>query len=132
LLSDGGVHSHQRHLWALLELARRQRLAKVRVHAFLDGRDCPPQSGAGFVTELLRKMEELGTGELASLAGRYYAMDRDKRWDRVKRAYDAVALGVGPRTSDPVRTIQDSYAAGTTDEFLDPVVVGEPQPMRPG
>ncbi|HVP38692.1 MAG TPA: 2,3-bisphosphoglycerate-independent phosphoglycerate mutase [Candidatus Saccharimonadales bacterium] len=135
LVSDGGVHSHQRHLWALLELARREGLERVHVHAILDGRDTPPESGAGFVGELLAQMRRVGVGDVASVGGRYYAMDRDQRWERVKRAFDAIAQGEGPRAADPVQAVRDSYAAGKTDEFVLPVVIGAEAPvgpMRPG
>ncbi len=95
MLSDGGVHSHNEHLYALLKLAKEQGLTKVYVHAFLDGRDTPPTSGALFVAQLEDKMKEIGVGKIATISGRYYAMDRDKRWERVKVAYDALTLGKG-------------------------------------
>lgn len=129
LLSDGGVHSHTEHIYALLELARRHHLQKVFVHAFYDGRDVPPTSGVDFTAELLAKMEALGVGKLASQTGRYYAMDRDNRWERVKQAYDAMVQGSGIAVDDPVATIQKSYADGVTDEFILPrtdVVDGKP------
>ena len=123
LLSDGGVHSHITHLFALLELAKRKGLSKVYVHAFLDGRDVPPSSGKDFVIELMKKMKEIGVGKVASVMGRYYAMDRDNRWERVSKAYDAMVNGIGVEESDPVKAMADSYANGVTDEFVVPVVV---------
>jgi len=135
LLSDGGVHSHQRHLWALLEMARREGVGRVHVHAFMDGRDTPPHNGVGYMQQLTDKMRELGIGDVASVGGRYYGMDRDKRWERVRPAYQAVVLGQGPRVSDPVQAVRNSYAAGKTDEFMEPVVIGSGEPngvMRAG
>ncbi len=132
LVSDGGVHSHQEHLWALIEMARREGVERVCVHAFMDGRDCAPRSGAGFMEHLVARMARVGLGRVASVSGRYYAMDRDKRWERVKPAFEAVALGKGPHADDPVQAIRDSYAAGKTDEFIDPVVIGEGAPMQKG
>ena len=126
LVSDGGVHSHNTHLYALLELARRAGLKKVYVHCFLDGRDVPPASGAGYVAELVEKMRETGVGRVASVMGRYYAMDRDKRWERIQKATDAIVNGEGIKAADPVQAIKDSYAAGVTDEFVVPVVITEP------
>ena len=133
LIGDGGVHSHQRHLEALLELAARRRLERVAVHAFTDGRDTEPTSGLEFMRRLLARMEELGTGYVASISGRYYAMDRDKRWDRTRRAYDAIVCGQGPTATDPVAAIQQSYARDVTDEFIDPVVItgSDGQPIGP-
>ncbi|MCD8332872.1 MAG: 2,3-bisphosphoglycerate-independent phosphoglycerate mutase [Clostridiales bacterium] len=123
LLSDGGVHSHIMHLYGLLEMAKRHGLTKVYVHAFLDGRDTPPASGKGYVEQLLAKMEEIGVGQVASLSGRYYAMDRDTNWDRVKQAYDSLVSGVGVQATCPVQALADSYAAGVTDEFVLPTVI---------
>ncbi|MCD8155894.1 MAG: 2,3-bisphosphoglycerate-independent phosphoglycerate mutase [Clostridiales bacterium] len=123
LLSDGGVHSHITHLYGLLEMAKRHGLTKVYVHAFLDGRDTPPASGKGYVEQLLAKMEEIGVGQVASLSGRYYAMDRDTNWDRVKQAYDSLVSGVGVQATCPVQALADSYAAGVTDEFVLPTVI---------
>ncbi|MCD8152371.1 MAG: 2,3-bisphosphoglycerate-independent phosphoglycerate mutase [Clostridiales bacterium] len=123
LLSDGGVHSHITHLYGLLEMAKRHGLSKVYVHAFLDGRDTPPASGKGYVEQLLAKMEEIGVGQVASLSGRYYAMDRDTNWDRVKQAYDSLVSGVGVQATCPVQALADSYAAGVTDEFVFPTVI---------
>lgn len=121
LLSDGGVHSHIEHLFALLELAKRQGLTKVYIHAFLDGRDVSPHSGLGFVSRCVETCRDLGVGTLSTVMGRYYAMDRDKRWERVQRAYDAMVCGEAPLVSDPVAAVQASYDAGITDEFMEPV-----------
>ena len=123
LLSDGGVHSHNTHLYALLELARRNGLEEVYVHCFLDGRDTPPESGKGFAEELQAKMDEIGVGRIASVMGRYYAMDRDNNYDRVKLAYDAMTKGEGNTAPDGVSAIQASYDAGKSDEFVVPAVV---------
>ncbi len=123
LLSDGGVHSHNTHLYGLLELAKRNGLEKVYVHAFLDGRDTPPASGKGFAEELVGKMAEIGVGEIASVHGRYYAMDRDNNYDRVKLAYDALTKGEGLEATDGVSAIQASYDREETDEFVKPTVV---------
>ena len=122
LLSDGGVHSHLTHVYGLLELAKREGLDKVYVHCFLDGRDTPPTGGKGYIKELRDKMEELGVGEVVSVMGRYYAMDRDKRWERVKEAYDLLVNGVGKKASDMVQAMQESYDEGITDEFIKPIV----------
>lgn len=123
LLSNGGVHSHNTHLWALLEMAKQQGLKKVYIHAFLDGRDVSPTSGANFVAEAVAKCEEIGVGKIATVSGRYYAMDRDKRWDRVEQAYDAMVYGEGSSSkSDPVEAVRLSYENGITDEFVEPVV----------
>lgn len=124
LLSDGGVHSHNGHLYALLELAKQNGLSKVYVHALLDGRDVPPSSGKGFVEDCLAKMQEIGVGEIATVAGRYYAMDRDNRWERVSKAYNAMVLGEGVQNPDPVAAVAKSYEDGVTDEFVMPVVCG--------
>ncbi len=122
LLSDGGVHSHTTHLWALLKMAKIRGLSKVYIHAFLDGRDVSPTSGKGFVAETAAKCKEIGVGKIATVMGRYYAMDRDKRWDRLERAYDAMVYGSGIQNSDPVDAVERSYKAGVTDEFVEPVV----------
>ena len=122
LLSDGGVHSHITHLFALLKMAKEQGLSKVYVHCFLDGRDVPPSSGKHYVEQLQAKMQQLGIGQIATVMGRYYAMDRDKRWDRVQRAYDAIACGEAPFEEDAAQAVQKSYDAGVTDEFMEPVV----------
>ena len=123
LLSDGGVHSHNTHLYGLLEMAKREGIDKVYVHAFLDGRDTAPTSGEGFMADLVAKMAEIGVGKVASVTGRYYAMDRDNRWDRVEQAYKAITLGEGAKATDPVKAIADSYAADVTDEFVLPTVI---------
>ncbi len=122
LLSDGGVHSHNTHLWALLKMAKIRGLRRVYIHAFLDGRDVSPTSGKDFVAETVEKCREIGVGKIATVMGRYYAMDRDKRWDRVERAYDALVYGTGVMNSDPVDAVARSYKAGVTDEFVEPVV----------
>ena len=122
LLSDGGVHSHITHLFALLELAKRHGLEQLYIHVFLDGRDVSPTSGKGYVQQLQEKLAEVGVGQIADVMGRYYAMDRDSRWNRLQRAYDAVANGEGPAAADPLVAIQASYDAGITDEFMEPVV----------
>jgi len=124
LLSDGGVHSHINHLFALLEMAKRQKVDKVFVHCFMDGRDTPPNSGRDYVRQLQQKMRELGVGEIATLVGRYYAMDRDNRWERIELAYRALVHGEAEaKTSDPVAALQRSYEQGVTDEFVKPVVI---------
>ncbi len=122
LLSDGGVHSHIHHLYALLELAKREGLTKVYIHAFLDGRDVSPSSGISFVAECQDTCRNLGIGEIATVMGRYYAMDRDSRWDRVQKAYDAIVAADAPYAPDPVQAVQNSYDKGLTDEFMLPVV----------
>lgn len=123
LLSDGGVHSHIHHLFAILELCKEKGLDKVYVHAFLDGRDVSPTSGKDFLVELQEKMKELGVGEIATVMGRYYAMDRDNRWERVEHAYNAITKGVGLSIEDPVKAVEDSYARDVTDEFVPAMVV---------
>ena len=130
LLSDGGVHSHITHLFALVKMAKEQGLEKVSVHCFLDGRDVPPSSGKSYVEQLQAKLDELGTGRIATVMGRYYAMDRDKRWDRVQRAYDAIALGEGIFEEDPAAAVQKSYDSGVTDEFMEPVVCAKGAQVR--
>ena len=125
LVSDGGVHSHNTHIYGLLELAKREGLSKVYVHCFLDGRDTPPASGKDYVAELVAKMVEIGVGKVASVSGRYYAMDRDNRWDRVEKAYVALTKGEGKQAADPVELIQASYDEGVNDEFVVPTVVVE-------
>lgn len=122
LLSDGGVHSHNTHLYALVELAKRHGLKKVYIHALLDGRDVPPASGKDFVAACCEKLGEIGVGEIATVMGRYYAMDRDNRWERVEKAYAAMVYGEGVQGSDPVQAVADSYAQEVTDEFVVPVV----------
>ncbi len=122
LLSDGGVHSHYTHLYALLALAKRRGLKKVAVHSFLDGRDTDPKSGAGFLRNLQTELARVGVGYCASVVGRYYAMDRDKRWERVQQAYDAVARGTGVPFTDAAKAVEASYAQEVTDEFVKPLV----------
>src|SRR5229473_2297949 len=124
LLSDGGVHSHIQHLFALLEMAKQEKVERVFVHCFMDGRDTPPNSGRDYVRQLQQKMRELGAGEVATLVGRYYAMDRDNRWERVELAYRALVHGEAEtKTDDPVAALQRSYEADVTDEFIKPIVV---------
>ena len=124
LLSDGGVHSHQRHLYGLLELAKRKGLDNnVFIHAFMDGRDTLPASGEGYIQELQEKMKEKGVGKIATLSGRYYAMDRDKRWDRVEKAYNAIVRGEGVLAKDPIQSIEESYQQEIFDEFVVPTVI---------
>ena len=137
LLSDGGVHSHVEHLLALLELARREGVARVYIHAFMDGRDTPPKSGLGYMAELEKRLHEKGHCQVATVSGRYYAMDRDKRWDRVALAYAAIVRGDGYRAASGVEAMESSYAHGETDEFVKPTVIvssdGKPVgPVRDG
>jgi 2,3-bisphosphoglycerate-independent phosphoglycerate mutase len=130
LCSDGGVHSHEEHLHALLEMARREGVAKAYVHAFLDGRDTPPKSGLGYVQSLENRMKEKGYGKVATVMGRFFAMDRDKRWDRVQQAYEAMVRSQGVKATSGVNAVEQAYARGETDEFVQPTVVvnggGEP------
>ena len=129
LLSDGGVHSHNTHLYGVLEMAKRNGLENVYVHLFLDGRDTAPTSGKGFIEELLAKMDEIGVGKVASISGRYYAMDRDNRWDRVQKAYNAIVMGQGNTADSAIDAIDASYKEDVTDEFVVPTVIvenGEP------
>ncbi len=123
LLSDGGVHSHNTHVYALLELCKREGFENVYVHPFFDGRDTPPASGKGYLQELIDKMAEIGVGKVASLSGRYYAMDRDNNWDRIQLAYDSLVKGEGVMAKDPIQAMQDSYDKGVTDEFVLPTVI---------
>ncbi|MBO5483798.1 MAG: 2,3-bisphosphoglycerate-independent phosphoglycerate mutase [Lachnospiraceae bacterium] len=123
LLSDGGVHSHNTHLYGLLEMAKKNDVKNVYVHCFLDGRDTAPTSGKGFVEELQKKIDEIGVGQIASVHGRYYAMDRDNRWDRVEKAYNALVCGEGNKAADAVQAIADSYAEEVNDEFVVPTVI---------
>ena len=126
LVSDGGVHSHITHLYALLEMCKRRGVEKVYVHCFLDGRDVPPTSGIDYVRELQAKMDEIGVGKIATVMGRYWAMDRDNLWDRVQKAYDAMVLGQGQATAETaVQAVEQSYAKEETDEFVKPTVVLE-------
>ncbi|HEX3040021.1 MAG TPA: 2,3-bisphosphoglycerate-independent phosphoglycerate mutase [Caproiciproducens sp.] len=122
LLSDGGVHSHNSHLYALVELAKKRGCKKVYVHALLDGRDVPPSSGKDFVAECAQKLREIGVGEIATVMGRYYAMDRDNRWERVEKAYAAMVYGEGVPCADPVKAVENSYRDEVTDEFVVPTV----------
>ena len=132
LLSDGGVHSHITHLFALLRMAAERGATRVFVHAFLDGRDVPPESGAGFVAETQDFLAELGIGALATVMGRYYAMDRDKRWERVEKAWRAMILGEGIPAEDGSLAVQASYLAGVTDEFVDPIVLTDAEGVPRG
>ena len=132
LLSDGGVHSHNTHLYALLEMAKRQGLEKVFVHCFMDGRDVPPSSGKDYVKELMEKLDEIGVGKIATVMGRYYAMDRDNRWERVEKAYAAMVYGVGLEADCPLCAMQNSYDNDVTDEFVVPTVVKGAQPIEAG
>ena len=123
LCSDGGVHSMLTHLYALLKMAKQQGVEQVFLHAFMDGRDTPPESGAGFIQQIQQQMNSLGSGRIATVSGRYYAMDRDKRWERVEKAFDALVLGTGHKATDPVEAIKRSYEKGVTDEFIEPVTI---------
>ena len=123
LLSPGGVHSHDTHLYGVLELCKRKGLEKVYIHAFLDGRDVPPSSGQEYVANAVAKCKEIGVGKIATVMGRYYAMDRDNRWERVERAYAAITYGEGIDETDPVEAVQHSYDNGVTDEFVIPCVI---------
>ena len=132
LLSDGGVHSHIEHLFALLKMAKERGLTQVYVHCFLDGRDVPPSSGKGFVEQLQAYLKELGVGRIATVMGRYYAMDRDNRWERVERAYAAMVYADAPFEDDPVAAVALSYERGITDEFVEPVVCTEDATVSEG
>ncbi|HLN99058.1 MAG TPA: 2,3-bisphosphoglycerate-independent phosphoglycerate mutase, partial [Pyrinomonadaceae bacterium] len=123
LLSDGQVHSSQQHLYALLRLAKQNGLLRVYIHCFLDGRDTPPSSAARYVAALQKKIEEIGCGQIASVIGRYYSMDRDKRWERTERAYELLIKGKGERAVDPVAAIVSAYGRGITDEFMEPTII---------
>ncbi|WP_337103541.1 2,3-bisphosphoglycerate-independent phosphoglycerate mutase [Paenibacillus sp. YIM B09110] len=126
LLSDGGVHSHIEHLFALLELAKKEELEDVYIHAFLDGRDVSPDSAKGYLERLQAKIEEVGVGRIATVQGRYYAMDRDKRWERTEKSYRAMVYGDGPQYTDPIKAVVESYEKSVYDEFVMPtVIVGE-------
>ena len=125
LVSDGGVHSSLNHLYALLEMCKREKVPEVYLHAYLDGRDTSPTAGVNYVKQVIDKMSELKVGKLATIVGRYYAMDRDKRWDRLQKAYQALVQGEGLYTEEPLKAIQDYYAQNVTDEFMLPVVLGE-------
>ena len=132
LLSDGGVHSHNSHLYALLEMAKRVGVEKVFVHCFMDGRDVPPSSGKDYVKELMDKLEEIGVGKIATVMGRYYAMDRDNRWERVEKAYAAMVYGEGEQADCPLCAMQNSYDKEVTDEFVVPTVVKGAEPISQG
>ena len=132
LLSDGGVHSHNSHLYALLEMAKRVGVEKVFVHCFMDGRDVPPSSGKDYVKELMDKLEEIGVGKIATVMGRYYAMDRDNRWERVEKAYAAMVYGEGEQAECPLCAMQNSYDKEVTDEFVVPTVVKGAEPISQG
>ncbi len=123
LCSDGGVHAQLTHLYALLEMAKQHHLTDVFVHCFMDGRDTPPESGAGYIEQLERKMRDLGIGKIASVSGRYYAMDRDKRWERIERAFGAMVLGNGLKFESAAAAVRASYEKGVTDEFIEPVTI---------
>jgi 2,3-bisphosphoglycerate-independent phosphoglycerate mutase len=123
LLSDGGVHSHITHLYAIIEMCKKEGLQNVYVHPFFDGRDTPPASGKDYLQQLVDKMNEIGCGKVASMSGRYYAMDRDNNWDRIQKSYDALVLGEGNKATDPVAAMQASYDAEVTDEFVIPTVI---------
>ncbi len=124
VVSDGGVHSHNTHLYALLELARQEKAERVFIHLFLDGRDVPPQSAIGYITELEEKIKKIGVGQVATVSGRYYAMDRDRRWDRTKLAYDAIVYGRGEHALTPEEAVEQSYRQGVVDEFVRPTIIG--------
>lgn len=130
LVSDGGVHSHQEHLYGLIEMAKKNGVKKVYVHALLDGRDVPPDSGEHFVRQLVDKTHEIGLGKVATVMGRFYAMDRDFAWDRVGKAYAAMVYGEGIKESDPVKAVADSYKNGIMDEFVLPTVCDEEGTVR--
>jgi len=123
LLSDGGVHSHIRHLSAILELAKRKDFEEVYIHCFMDGRDTPPASGESYIAELEEKIKEKGIGKIASIIGRFYVMDRDKRWERVNKAYDALANGVGQKANSAISAIESSYQKEVFDEFIEPTII---------
>ncbi len=132
LLSDGGVHSHNSHLYALLEMAKRMGLEKVFIHCFMDGRDVPPSSGKDYVADLLKKLDEIGVGKVATVMGRYYAMDRDNRWERVEKAYAAMVYGEGEQADCPLCAMQNSYDKEVTDEFVVPTVIKGAEPISEG
>ena len=124
LVSDGGVHSHINHLYGLLQVAKEIGVPHVFIHFFGDGRDTDPKSAAGYLKQLLAKIKELGIGQIATVVGRYYIMDRDKRWDRVEIGMKGVVTGEGEDSTDPVATIEERYSKGENDEFLKPIIVG--------
>lgn len=132
LLSNGGVHSHNEHLYGLLRMAKKKGLEKVYVHTFLDGRDVPPTSGADFMAELQKEIDEIGAGSIATIMGRFYAMDRDNAWDRVEKAYNAIVKGEGIQETDAVEAVKNSYANDVTDEFVIPTVVDKNGMVKEG
>jgi 2,3-bisphosphoglycerate-independent phosphoglycerate mutase len=123
LCSDGGVHSQLEHLYALLKMAKHEGVEHVFIHCFMDGRDTPPQSGIGYIRELQKRLAEFGVGKIASVEGRYYAMDRDKRWERIDRAFQAMVTGLGQKATDPIAVMARSYEGDVTDEFIEPVTI---------
>ena len=125
LVSTGGVHSHITHIYALLEMAKQYGVKNCYVHCFMDGRDVSPTSGAGFIRDLQAEMDKLGEGKIASVCGRYYAMDRDNNWDRIEKAYDMLTIGTGDECTDPAAAVEESYKKGVTDEFITPIKVYE-------
>ena len=131
LISDGGVHSHNRHLYGLLELAKRRDFENVYIHCFLDGRDTPPASGENYIIELEDKMKEKGIGKIATISGRFYSMDRDKRWEREKKAYDAMVNGEGIKSANAINAIENSYQKEVFDEFIEPTVITGPDGENP-
>src|SRR6187551_1408304 len=122
LVSNGGVHSHIEHLKALIDVCKNEKLSEVFIHAFTDGRDCDPKSGLGFIKELQEHLNN-SVGKIASVSGRYYSMDRDKRWERIKLAYDALVNGVGEKATDAIGAVENSYSKNVTDEFIKPTVI---------
>jgi 2,3-bisphosphoglycerate-independent phosphoglycerate mutase len=132
LLSDGGVHSSLEHMFALLNMAKARKVKRTYVHAFLDGRDVPPKSGAEFLARTEQVMQQLGHGKIATIMGRYWAMDRDKNWERTERAYRAIVEGVGNQAGSAAEAIQKSYDAGISDEFVEPVILDRTGMMRGG
>lgn len=125
LLSNGGVHSHNKHLYNLIKFAKAKGVKDIYVHCYMDGRDVPPTSGAGFIKELEDEMKKIGAGKIATIMGRYYAMDRDTRWERVEIAYKALTNGQGVHYADPVKGVEASYSSGVNDEFIKPIIVVE-------
>ena len=132
LLSPGGVHSHITHIYGIIEMAKTMGVKNVYLHAFLDGRDVPPSSAKDYMAEAKAKLEEIGVGKIATISGRYYAMDRDTNWDRVEKAYAALVYGEGVKADDPVQGVADSYANGVTDEFVVPIVCAENATIKEG
>ncbi len=132
LLSDGGVHSQNTHLYALVEMAKKRGVKNIYIHCFMDGRDVPPDSGRDYIAELEKKLREIGAGKIATVSGRYYAMDRDNRWERVKKAYDAIAKAEGNHFDSAEEAMAASYKEGVLDEFVVPCVIGEGNPIANG